>query len=342
MKKPLAIIFNDIHLKPENEEAVLESIIHMLKYAKVNKIKNLIFAGDLFHSRSFQRESTLQACDKILGLCHMANCTLYLFPGNHDKTIYEGYDSFLDPFRFYPSVIFNKEAVDIEIDGKKITLLPFFSDNMLIPMIEDHEGGDVLISHFEMSGSTNLGRVSEKSSITRTMLKKWKKTYLGHYHNTHEITKNIIHLPSLRQNDFGEDSNKGFSVLYDDLSYEIIKGVFRGFNKVIIDINKTSTEELNLLIKAHKNNPDTVRFEFTGDESKLKAIDKSMFQDTGIDIKIKYDLTYEIENKVAPRLIKKYDIDQIKDKFKIFCKDKGYDEEEGLIHLTNFLNERDG
>ena len=67
-----------------------------------------------------------------------------------------------------------------------------------------------------------------------------------------------------------------------------------------------------------------------------------MFQDTGIDIKIKYDLTYEIENKVAPRLIKKYDIDQIKDKFKIFCKDKGYDEEEGLIHLTNFLNERDG
>ena len=278
----------------------------------------------------------------LLGLCYSAGCTLYIFPGNHDKTIYEGYDSFLDSFRFYPGVVFNKKISDIEINGKKITLLPFFSDNMLIPMIENHQGGDILISHFEMSGSTNLGRVSEKASITRTMLKKWNKTYLGHYHNTHEITKNIVHLPSLRQNDFGEDSNKGFSVIYEDLSYEIIKGIFKGFNKITIDINTISTEELNQLIKTHKNNSDTIRFEFTGDESKLKSIDRSMFIDTRIDVKIKYDVKYEIENKVAPKLVKKYDIDQIKDKFKIFCEQKEYSEKEGLMYLTNFLKNNDG
>ena len=342
MKKPLAIIFNDIHLKPENEEAVLESIIHMLKYAKVNKIKNLIFAGDLFHSRSFQRESTLQACDKILGLCHTANCTLYLFPGNHDKTIYEGYDSFLDPFRFYPSVIFNKEVTDIEIGGKKITLLPFFSDNMLIPMIENHEGGDALISHFEMSGSTNLGRVSGKSSITRTMLKKWKKTYLGHYHNTHEITKNIIHLPSLRQNDFGEDSNKGFSVLYDDLSYEIVKGKFREFTKTIIDVNKTELSQIKVLIDTYKNSENTIRFELIGDESKLRAFDKSIFEGSGIDVKLKYEEKYTFDESESniPKAISKIGKTEVIKSFEEFCKEKSLDHKEGLELLNEFLNNK--
>ena len=335
--KPIAIIFNDIHLKPGNEEQVLESTVHLLQYAKLHNIDKLIFAGDLFESRTFQRQNILTTFDKMLNLVYESGCTLYLFPGNHDKTEYASFDSFLEGYRFHPNVIFNKELSVIDIEGVSITLLPFFADSMLIPMIEEAKGTDVLISHFEMKGSTHLGSVSEKSSITRTLLKKWKKTYLGHYHNTHEITKDIVHLPSLRQNDFGEDSNKGFSVLYNDLSYEIVKGRFKGYTKIIIDVDKIDAKGIRSLIKTHENSEDTVRFEFKGEESKLKAIDKAQFDNTGIDVKLKYDVKYEASTEHVPLLIKQYDKVQIVDIFKSFCSDKGYSAECGMKYLDKFL-----
>ena len=337
MKNPLAIIFNDVHLQSNNEGEIVESINHLLNYAASKGITNLICAGDFFESRSFQRQSVLITFDKILELIHKAGCTLYLFPGNHDKTEYASYDSFLEIYKFYPGVIFNKEISNIELGGVKITLLPFYADSMLIPMIDAAEGGDVLISHFEMNGSINLGKVSEKSTITRRMLKKWKKTYLGHFHNTHEITKDIVHLPSLRQNNFGEDSNKGFTILYDDLSYEIIKGRFREFNKIVIDVNKVSNQSIKEFIELYRNGDSTIRFEFIGDESKLKSLDKEQFKDTGIDVKIVYSKSYDVTSKEVPKIIEKYDKSLVEDSFKAFCIEKGYDEEYGLKYLREFL-----
>lgn len=344
MKKPLAIIFNDAHLKTGNEQDVIRSVKHMLKFAKSKKITKLIFAGDLFDSRSFQRQSVLQAFDEIIDLIHKAKMKMYIFPGNHDKTVYSSFDSFLDIYRYHPSIEFNKTIKNIELDGIKITLLPFFDDDMLIPMIEQHEGGDVLISHFEMAGSTHLGKVSSKTSINKKLLSKWKKVYLGHYHNYHEITKDIVHLPSLRQANFGEDDNKGFTILYDDLSYELVKGEFKKFVKISINVNETSTKEIKELIEVHKNSDNTIRFEFTGDESKLKALDKSQFKDTGIDIKVKFNVKYDFddENLQLPTVTEYYGEEEVKTSFKQFCEEKGYDYEYGSKLLEEFLKSKNG
>jgi hypothetical protein len=262
-----------------------------------------------------------------------------MIPGNHDKTIYNSYDSFLEVYRYYPNVHYYPSIKNIEIEGVGITLLPFFSDDMIIPMIEESKGGDILISHFEMNGSTHLGNISDKKAINKRMLKKWKKTYLGHYHNTHEITKDIIHLPSFKQSSFGEDNNKGFTVLHKDLSYKIIKGNFKEFNKISIDINNTNSKSLLELIKLHSGSEDVVRFEFTGDKTKLDAIDKSLFKGSGIDIKKKYKEIYEIDEIEKPELVKKYDKEQIYSSFKQFCDDKDYDYKTGLVLLNNFLKE---
>lgn len=337
--KPIAIIFNDAHLKTGNEADVIRSCRHLIKHAVDNKITNVIFAGDLFDSRSFQRQSVLQALDLILNEMNEAGLTLYMFPGNHDKTIYASYDSFLDVYRHYPGVIFNRELSVVDIEGVSITLLPFFSDDMLIPMLEEAQKTDVLISHFEMAGSTHLGKISEKSSINKKLLSKFTKTYLGHYHNWHEITKDIVHLPSLRQSNFGEDDNKGFSILYSDLSYKIINGDFKKFKKVVIDINKTTSIKISELISKYRDSQDTIRFEFIGDESKLKALDKGQFKGTGIDIKLKYDVTYDIKDQEAPTVIENYGEDQVRDAFKVFCNEKGYNYQEGIILLDEFLKD---
>ena len=339
MKNPLAIIFNDAHLKTGNEEEVIASVTHLLKYAQSNKIQRLIFAGDLFDSRSFQRQSVLQAFDRILTLVSLYGCKLYIIPGNHDKTIYKSFDSFLDVYRYHPSVEFFREATTIEFDGVSIELIPFFSDDMLIPMLEASKGADILISHFEMAGSTHLGKVSTKTSINKKLLKKWKKTYLGHYHNHHEITKDIVHLPSLRQANFGEDNKKGFSVLYDDLSYELIQGLFKEFVKISININTATLNEIRDLTEQYRDSPNSIRFEFTGDESKLKALDKTKFRDAGIDVKIKYKTKYNYDEQdlELPKL-EEWNTDTVKASFKQYCEDKDLDYKEGIILLEEFLN----
>lgn len=337
MKKAKFAIFNDVHLGVGNEEAVIESIIHMVENLLSMNIKTLVCAGDIFHSRSNQTESVLRAADKMFSLINEAGIRLILFPGNHDKTSYYAFDSFLDSYRFHPNLELYTETTQIEIEGIKVTLIPFFADEMLVPMLEEAEGSDILISHFEMQGSSHLGKVSEKSSITKKTLKKWRKTYLGHYHNTHEVTRDIVHLPSLRQSSFGEDSTKGFSIIFNDLSYEIVQGVFKRFNKLILDIDKLTQKDINELIEIHRDSEHSIRFEFIGEESKLKALDKEQFSGTGIDIKIKYQKKYDIESIEKPELVKKFDEELIFSSFEEFCNEKNLELKDGLFYLKKFF-----
>ena len=338
MKKPLCIIFNDVHLKTGNEEAVLEAFNYMVTYANIEGIKRFIFAGDLFDSRSFQRLKVLNTFDEMLETLSSNGMTVDIIPGNHDKSVYKSYDSFLDVFTHYPAMKLWRGISDIEIDGVKITLLPFFSDDMLIPMLEEHKGSDVLISHFEMAGSAHLGNVSKKTTINEKLLSKWDKTYLGHYHNHHEITDDIVHLPSFIQDSFGEDSNKGFTVLYDDLSYDLVKGRFKELQKVVIDLNKEDIGKVKELIKQYSDSENTVRFEFVGEDAKLKALDKSMFKDTGINVKLKYEVKFTDEAGEVPQIVEHYGSAQVRGCFKDFCEDKGHNYKEGLELLNEFLS----
>lgn len=342
MKTPKFIIFNDAHLKKGNEEAVVLSVQHMVDYATKIGIKSIVFAGDLFHSRKHQEESVLHACDEIFRIIRDAGIHLYLFAGNHDKTSYFVYESFLDIYRWHPNITFTKTPLRLDIEGIDVTLMPFFDDSILVPLLEEAEGGQMLISHFEMKGSDHLGHVSEKATITRKTLKKWLKTYLGHYHNTHEITPDIVHLPSLRQNDFGENNIKGFSVIYDDLSYEIIKGVFKEFVCVKLDVEDLDTEKLKSLIRTHENSEDTVRFEISGNTETLKALDGKLFDNTGIDFKKKFDKEYSFDasNLEMPKVAKKVDVKTVHEEFEEFCKNKGYDLVKGLELLNKFLKSK--
>lgn len=338
MKKPVAIIFNDVHLKTGNEEEVYNSTVHLVDYAVKNNIKDLLFAGDLFDSRSFQRQLVLRTFDKMLALMNANDIRLHMFPGNHDKTVYASYDSFLDIYTHHPGVNLNRELQIIELGGLSITLLPFFSDDMLIPMLKEAKGTDVLISHFEMMGSSNLGNVSKKTSINEKLLSKWKKVYLGHYHNHQEITKDITHLPSFRQENFGEDNKKGFAILYDDCSYELIKGQFKEYTKQTIDLGKTSSKEIKDILSKLSELDSNIRLEFKGTEEQCKAIDKSQFKGLGIDIKFKYNEVFESSIEQPKAIIEKYSKAQILDSFKEFCEEKELDFKEGSVMVNEFLN----
>lgn len=342
MKKPITVIFNDIHIKNGNEDEIYKAVKFMVGRCNKLGVKEIILNGDVFDSRSFQRLSHLKCFEKILELFKVNGILCHTNVGNHDKTVYSSYESFLDVYKYHPSMKLYKEISDINIQGVNITISPFFPDKMLCEQLEQHEGSELLVGHWSCDGSTYLGKTDENSVINKTLLGKWGHVYLGHYHNYHDVNENTTHLPSLIQDNFGEDNIKGFSIIYDDLSYEVVKGLFREFKKVSINLGEVTLDEVKNLIKTHENSKDIVRFEIFGKDEILKAFDKKIFNGTGIDVKMKFEKHFEFdESKLKmPKVVEYYDEKTVRNEFKTFCKTKNYDYDYGLKLLNKFFKKQ--
>ena len=77
------------------------------------------------------------------------------------------------------------------------------------------------------------------------------KVFSGHYHDQQKIG-NFYHIPSIQQNNYGEDSDKGFTVLFGDGSHELVKSDFKEYIKVQVDLDTCSDKDLKLLKAKHK------------------------------------------------------------------------------------------
>lgn len=192
----------------------------------------------------------------------------------------------------------------------------------------------ILCSHIAVNGSVNNDGSKQESTIKPSLFKEFHKVFLGHFHNRHKIGANIYHLPSIQQNNFGEDEEKGFTVLYDDGSHELIKSKFKPFIKVKIDVNKTSKEELNEVIKEYEKQSQnaSVRFILEGSGEKLKSISKEKFLQAGIDVKTKNCEIDTIEDFDTVE-ITQYTDENIIDEFDEFCELKDLDFETGIKYL---------
>ena len=71
-------------------------------------------------------------------------------------------------------------------------------------------------------------------------------------------------------------------------------------------------------------------------------MNKSLFTDRGIDVKIKYDVKYDYtdNNLTLPSVVEEYGEDQVREAFKVFCDDKGYEHKDGILLLNEFLKNK--
>jgi len=165
------------------------------------------------------------------------------------------------------------------------------------------------------------------------MLSQAKKVVSGHYHNAHQVGSNFFHLPSIYQANYGEDKEKGFTILYDDGSHCHFQSDFRAFETVKVDLGITTPTMLKELIKTHKNSEDSIRLELTGSDEKLDAIDKAKLSLSNIDYKIKregFDVKEFDEKKLnLPKMNKS----NVKAVFKTWCDQEELEYKEGLKYI---------
>jgi exonuclease SbcD len=345
-RKPITILSTDWHLKESNTEQIKDLVRQKCELAKSLDINTVFCLGDIFDSRSSQKLSLLVAFSEILEIFADNHIELWAIPGNHDKRILESDYSFIDPFKYHPNFKYVPKAGMVPFGDVKVHMLPYFKENVWVnnyaDMVEyigdfDKSQKRVLLSHIATNQSVNNDGSHTDWGIAVGDFKQWDLVMLGHFHDQQQLGQNIYHIPSIQQNNFGENDQKGFTVLYDDLSFDLVVSSFTRYEKVKIDFDTTTKKELDQLVKKYADSDKNIRFEICGSADKVKSLDKEAISAMGIDVKIKVN---EIEDTIqyAKEEVKNYTKDNIVEEFQLFCEEKEIDFEKGMQHLNKKIN----
>ena len=342
MRKPIALISNDWHLKRSNLDDILRLVRQKCQLAKDKGLKMILCLGDVFESRISQRMDVLNTFYQILEICKEYDLILVCIPGNHDKTDYELEESFLRPFMFHPSLHLIEDYATFRLAGYNFHFIPYFSENgkywEYLNKVE-YKGDDLLFSHIAVKGSRNNDGTLIENELTIQKFNKFIGVFLGHYHNFQKLDDSFYHLPSIQQNNFGEDQNKGFTLLYDDLSIEIIKGDSKRYISVPIDMDQGDFKTLNKVIDRYDPKKDHVRLILEGSEDKIKSLDVTVLQEKGFVVKAQQKEVQANISALRNAKVIKYNMDHMITLFKTFCEQRNLNYPEGIEHLKNTISE---
>ena len=345
MAKPIAIISTDKHLKDSNAMELIDLAEQEIQLAKRLGVKQIIWLGDLFESRIGQRQELLTCMSEMIDMYAEAGLKIMCIPGNHDKTDYTLDDSFLSSYRYHPGFTLFEEPKVVEFEGIEMHFVPFYEQETWVQKFKwlpkPLSKNSILFSHTAVSGSINNDGKTVENKISLKMFANYGKVFLGHYHNAQQPGKNVFHLPSTQQNNFGEDEDKGFTVLYDDLSFELVRSRFVPYKTIKLNTLALTSEELVAASKEINTEDQHLRVTLVGDQQSVKAVNKKLFTDRGAVVEVKYtDVEVEPEAEET-RVVRKLSGTDIQGKFKEFCDEKGYNYEEGLMLLKEIMKWQD-
>lgn len=310
MKQPISVNLTDTHLHEDNIPLVIDIWKQAVKKCQELKINRIDFLGDFFTARKGQSLTVDEAGRTIMN--HLVNegIELNAISGNHDKIDLESESSYLDEYSHYKDFRIFKNVGRIDhIDGVVTTwFLPYFKESTvyfdkldeIITLIAKEKKSKVktkhiLLTHIAVNGVRNNDGTVVENHLKGTQFSFFDKVFVGHYHNQSFIEPNIYYIGSAYQANFGEDENKGFTILYNDGSHEFIQSKFKKFIQVKVDV--VDQKKIKSLEKEHKNSDDNVRFVFTGEEAELKNISKEKFAEIGIEVMFNKDSAVPLDNK---------------------------------------------
>lgn len=350
-KKEAVVVFStDWHIKRDNIDIIIDLVRQQCLLAVELKVKYLACLGDVFDSRIAQTQDVLDTFSVIVDMVSSYGLTLVCISGNHDKTNYDSSVSFLSPYKGRKGLMLIEKAGGIPLRDENIFIhfLPFFKEEVwlekhkelvdyseIMPHI-DRVTKHILCTHIAVTGSRNNDGSMVSSKLSTSLFKNYFKVFSGHYHDQQKIGENFYHIPSIRQNNFGENSDKGFTVLYSDGSHELVKSKFIEFKKVKIDLGEYNLAQIKKMSSQYSDSNLKLRFELTGTESQLKSVNIDDFPGVQITKKskeIESDIEYAENNEVVEMTVS-----TIREEFVKFCNQENIDIEIGIKFINKLNN----
>lgn len=333
MKKPIALLVTDTHLSEHNIDLVTDIWKQAIDECKRLEINQIFFLGDFFHSRKGQPLSVLKAGQNIVEMLKISKIHVKAICGNHDKASYLSADSFIDIFHSDNFEVINEPDAAI-YDDMCIKFLPYFKEGSdilkeyitLCNKWNKRYQKNILLTHIAINGSITNDNEHISNCIPSSEFSNFDTVFTGHFHARQEF-ENIVYIGSAYQANYGEDSNKGFTVLYSDGSYEFTRSKFPEYRKYTLDVSDISEKELTFLIE-EKEEGHNIRLEIVGESEKLKSFNRSIFSDIGLDTVLKPNEAIESLSECQTTT---YDKKSLKNAFIDFCdENKVEDREYGL------------
>ena len=169
------------------------------------------------------------------------------------------------------------------------------------------------------------------------IFEEFDKVFVGHYHNRTIIDKTRIeYIGSSRQHNFGEDEEKGYTVIYTDGSHEFIKNQANTRYRVIdVAAERAGLHLMDELREIDADGRYKVKVRVHAPQAIMKSVDKAALLDAGAT---KVELIADDEEMLevaASSLFEKFDSHRIRETYEEFCREKQIDDVAiGLEYLS--------
>ena len=252
MKTPISFLLTDTHLSPFNISLVENLFQEGIEICKKKNIKTFIHIGDFFETRASLTYEVINSATKIFKWLNDSGLSVHIIAGNHDRP-YVGRNSYLSLFSIFFSNIHIYE--EISCFNYSDTL-----DFIFLPNHDKYLDEKLRIANFEALSRKKKNILFAHHQFTEIPVEiqsKFDLILMGHLHDKEKISKKALYIGSGYQQNFSEDSDKGFTILYDDLSLKQIKSNFKEFFVQRVDLNAFTELEVKSFIENFRvSNPD--------------------------------------------------------------------------------------
>lgn len=325
--RPFALLANDLHVDKNNIEEFEKNWAEMLSVCKERGVDYIIVGGDLWTNRAAQTLPVLKAVQKAILDARRNYLTIIIAEGNHDLIDQEdtfGYSHIFDP---YPGVHVVDEWHIIPLGKHNLVIMSYFPENgsftEKLEAIKNKLAPELVILYIHEGISGALSQSSD-NELPAKLFKGFHKVLVGHYHNRTQIGDNIFYIGASRQHNFGEDEEKGYTLLYPDGATEFVKNQVNTRYITITVTNENimvATRRISELTKAGYK----VRVKVECNAQKTPVISKQALLDMGVN-KIEV-VTEELPIASASQALEaKYDKAGIKKEYVDFCRKKDIDD----------------
>ena len=341
-KIPCALLMNDIHISKDNIPEFQKNWDEALKICEKQDIQDLIIGGDMLQSRSsYHTLDVLLAVRQALIKATLAGLELTIAEGNHDLVDQEAMLGYCHVFSEYPHVhvIDDYTVLDFSDDVVLYVMSYFPEKGTFVSRLQDILDNDfdadkynILYIHEGINGGLTIPSENE---LPTKIFKDFDKVLVGHYHNRCKIKgTNIEYIGASRQHNFGEDEEKGYTILYSDGSYEFAKNQanirYKMIDLTLQDVDNNLIDELN---NVKIDGKYKVKARINCSATDVQNIDKQKLLEAGaakVEIVTEKTVAKAIE---AHSLDRKFDKTGIKQEYESFCSEKVIDSSMGLQYL---------
>lgn len=342
---PCLLLLNDIHISKDNIPAFKANWQEAIDICRKMDVKEIAIGGDLFFSRAAQTLDVLLAVHDALLTAAEHGIHVTIAEGNHDKVNQENERGYCHVFDQHSNVLVCDEYVSLPLgddcrfvlhmmgyfpeDGSFCTRLDRLKEEALDP-----KRLNFLYIHEGINGA--LAQPNDKE-LPAKIFEDFDKVFVGHYHNRTIIDKTRIeYIGSSRQHNFGEDEEKGYTVIYTDGSHEFIKNKVNTRYRVIdVAAERAGLHLMDELREIDADGRYKVKVRVHAPQAAMKSVDKVALLNAGAT---KVELIADDEEMLevaASSLFEKFDSHRIRETYEEFCREKQIDDVAiGLEYLS--------